>query len=717
MANYSYLNDKAFLRALDNENYKEQFVKIIVLDFKTERPLANLTGKCTAGSCNVSGTSNMRRTASCTVAVDFDGIKVAGQTGLQQYNNITEVQNLISMNKKVRIETGFTNTLTWEYPNYANYSIIWFPLGTYVIKSASISKNNSGVNISLTLNDKTALLNGDMGGTIPAATVFSEAELFNSSGTKSTKDKLLIKDIIKYIVVEFGGENPDNVIVSDIADYIVKVMKWKGKNNVYLNLKSTEKTLTTTRPETGIQNTDWFEYKYGEDVGYMNEAFVYPGTLECATGETVASVLDKIKNTLGNFEWFYDLDGRFIFQEKKNYLLSSPTISDINDIVGSDYLSRSGSGKSVYIFDRENSSLITSIANSPQYQNIKNDFIVWGTTKTATGATKPIRYHLAFDKIPTITASGYKCIVYTDYKGLQQAIVLKEDENFAYATSDSDITNKKLHYLKKDADGNFWEVWHWDDETEKFRRFTDRKVCVIHPGDWRAELYFRGLAASNKTFAKNPYSAELNAELPKFYNILKTFSNSYDETTGAKIPVYTGGFRDDLPLSNYEYWLDFLEGDTNGGSANISQFSVNNIGRRTKVVTDGNSNCIFPVNIPPYVYIAATGDTTEDLNIAKSKGQQAIQVTEDIYNNLILGGNQNPAYDKVKELLYQFTSYNESVTLSVVPIYYLEPNTRITVHDNETGVHGDYLINTISLPLTPNGTSNISAVKCLERTF
>ena len=68
-------------------------------------------------------------------------------------------------------------------------------------------------------------------------------------------------------------------------------------------------------------------------------------------------------------------------------------------------------------------------------------------------------------------------------------------------------------------------------------------------------------------------------------------------------------------------------------------------------------------------------------------------------------------------MLYQFTQYNESINLSVIPIYHLEPNTRITVYDNDTGVNGDYLIKSISLPLAPNGTSNISATKCIERTF
>jgi hypothetical protein len=31
-------------------------------------------------------------------------------------------------------------------------------------------------------------------------------------------------------------------------------------------------------------------------------------------GETVVSILDKIKNILGNYEYFYDINGNFVFQ-------------------------------------------------------------------------------------------------------------------------------------------------------------------------------------------------------------------------------------------------------------------------------------------------------------------------------------------------------------------------------------------------------------------
>jgi hypothetical protein len=288
------------------------------------------------------------------------------------------------------------------------------------------------------------------------------------------------------------------------------------------------------------------------------------------------------------------------------------------------------------------------------------------------------------------------------------------------------MTDKKIHYLKyvtNEAGEGIIEVWHWDDEIESFRRFSDRQVATVIAHDWRVELYFQGLGSLNKTFAKNPYSAELNAELPKFCDFsyskprLERITIAGSGFPGAVlVPKYTSGFKEEVKQSNYEYWLDFLEGNPND-NVSIAQFNVNNIGRRTKVVTDSNSNCLFACSNPTYVLIEANGDVREQLKIAESKNQQVIQVSPEIFNNLVLGGSRNAAYDKVRELLYQFTSFNESISLSVVPIYYLEPNTRITVHDNETGVHGDYLIKSISLPLTTNGTSSISATRCLERTF
>ena len=727
---YKYLKDKEFLKRFDQQRHKEQYVRITILDFKTENTIAAIEGVTTSGSVNVSGTSSMRRTASLSLSVHPDGVYNYTNGQFVSYHNITEVQNLVSMNKKIRIETGFKNSLA-SYGYYPEYSIIWFPLGTFVIKTANIAKSNNGVNISLTLNDKAALLNGDMGGVIPAGTIFSEQEIFNRDGTDSTIEKLLIKDIIRSIVTEFGGEKPENVIINDIPDVITKVVKWTG-SGILFQFDYLGGTYFTTNDPTkkgfidikGLQldvnDKDLTKHKYGEDVGRQYEKFVYPGTLECNAGETVASVLDKIKNVLGNYEWFYDLDGRFIFQEIKNYLNNSITKSIVK-LSAEDYLSSANLDKSVYTFD--NSNLITSISNAPQYQNIKNDFVVWGVAKTATGSDKPIRYHLAFDTKPTVSNEARYCLVYKDYKGLRQVIILKENENFSYLTSRNVPTdaNKRFYYLLWNDTLDHYDIYHWDEDTEEYINVYNAEdcfVCYLTTDDWRTELYFLGLEVGNKTFIKNYYSAELNAEWPKIYDVAKTQAGTgtgvdfipiyINNEKGKTIPKYTGGYRDNIDETNYEYWLDFLDEGVN------SQFNVNNIGRRTKVVSDNSSNCIFAKEIPNVAFVNADGNVSDEI-LGDTEVTPVVQVSPEIYSKLVVGGSHNSAFDKVRELLFQHTQYNESISLSVIPIYYLEPNTRITVHDSDVAVNGDYLIKTISLPLTVGGTSNISATRCIEK--
>jgi hypothetical protein len=46
---------------------------------------------------------------------------------------------------------------------------------------------------------------------------------------------------------------------------------------------------------------------YGETAGYHAIPLIYNNDLILNAGETVTSLLDKIKNMLGDFEYFYDL--------------------------------------------------------------------------------------------------------------------------------------------------------------------------------------------------------------------------------------------------------------------------------------------------------------------------------------------------------------------------------------------------------------------------
>ena len=53
--------------------------------------------------------------------------------------------------------------------------------------------------------------------------------------------------------------------------------------------------------------------EHGDATGYRPTDLVYAGELISSIGESLTSILDKIKNMLGAFEYFYDINGRFIF--------------------------------------------------------------------------------------------------------------------------------------------------------------------------------------------------------------------------------------------------------------------------------------------------------------------------------------------------------------------------------------------------------------------
>ena len=385
-----------------------------------------------------------------------------------------------------------------------------------------------------------------------------------------------------------------------------------------------------------------------------------------------------------------------------------------------DYFIDNSNGKSVYTFD--DGLLVSSYSNAPQFQMIKNDYIVWGIKKTTTGNTLPIRYHLAIDTKPKI-GNTYQVFEYIDDNdGLEKCKCA-----IPYSSYEVLIANPGAaltYYQAPDfEDESLLRLYIWEDEEykriptadeldmiesmtekeqEEYRKehlFTKSEISYadfteITTTDWRTELYLQGTIAEPLGRDSNYYYAELNAEWPKLYDVKA--KKYYPEVKN--IP------------SNIDYYLDFID-----IGAKISELSVSNIGRRTIVVNDDNINCIFESDIPDFVIIE-TGDGAEEArNECKARDQRYIQVDSNIYSQLALGGVSNSAYNKVRELLYQNTSYNESVTLQAIPIYYLEPNTRITVNDAESNIYGDYMISTMSIPLDINGTMSISAVRALER--
>lgn len=99
----------------------------------------------------------------------------------------------------------------------------------------------------------------------------------------------------------------------------------------------------------------------------------------------------------------------------------------------------------------------------------------------------------------------------------------------------------------------------------------------------------------------------------------------------------------------------------------------------------------------------------------ESQGQKYVELDNDIYSKITIGTYCYTAQETAQELLYQHTNYNETIVLQAVPIYYLEPNTRISVYNQKAGIYGDYVIKSISLPIDAGSIMTINAIRARER--
>ena len=701
----NYLKDATFLRQLDNERNKTIYVKIIVLDLD-ENPIREISGRVsTQGSINIDGQSSMRRTANVTFLAE------------EANNDLQNVDNILSINKKVQLLIGVENTINSKYED-----IIWFSMGIFLIIQPNLSHSLQGVTISLTLKDKMCLLNGECGGTLPASITFHSYEQVQTDGSTIDVPQLIF-DIIQTLVCNYGGIPIHKIIINDIPKEIKQIVRYVGTTPLYYNTITSVFTIDQNYVDRDVAlNPDsegaWSVFNYNEDVGYTYTDFVYPGELVSGIGETVCSVLDKIKNVLGNFEYFFDVNGNFVFQEVKNYLNNSYdalddsfssyriynagkldlqtnnlNILDVNNYVV-DYRSNS---KSMYTFE-EGSGLISSFSNTPSYTNIKNDFHIWGQN----GDNQVIHYHLALMEKPTVMNS-YWVVFPLDPEGNKTGEIrlasLEEYENLTGLKGETwkigenvdayvETLNEKLVYNGKKAEV-LEETFYPNSSTSPIESYT--------PEDWRAEMYLQGLTKLRIGQRPTIYEQEL----------IDLFGSIYDfPNKRFKVDIVHNP-------NNLAYFFDALE-----PVGKLHNCSVNALYPRIVACQEESVNKLYDKDVPNIILINKEEDIIrrgEIVDRCEIEGQPYANVDSAIFNKIAIGTVGYAAHSKVRELLYQHTNYNEIISLQSIPIYYLDVNRRITVHDMASNIYGDYVVNNISIPLAPGGTMSISATRALER--
>lgn len=632
---FEYLNDMDFLTQLDKLHMRVQYAKIILLSFKDEEPIKEIQGSITSGNLSVNGSSAIRRTINLTMLASIDN------------SNLEDIDNEISINKKIKVLIGYDNPLK-SYKNYGD--IIWFPCGLFVLSSANISRSTSGWNISITGKDKMCLLDGTAGGTLPASITFHESLVQLDNGDVEIQYPTIFQ-IIYEAVNHWGGEAIENIIITDIDEEIKMLVRYMGDKPVYFS--NDYQSLSFEAQEDYPHM-----FSYGQDAGYKYTDFTYPGELVLNAGDTVVTLLDKIVSTLGNYEYFYNIDGKFVFQEIKNYL---NTGSPLLELSPEDYVRSYNNAK--FLYSLTDLDTTTAITRNPKYDNVKNDFYVWGKRKTSTGVEVSIRYHLAIDDKPDIDLA------------MQNMWEVKDKKS-----------NLIVRY-----DFNTLDDYSVDDYTV---------TLVGTPCDeWREELYRRALNAqvSNSVY-DNYYDSELIAEWRNLYNPM---NKNWDATNHWNPDVFNNP-------GSINFWLDFI--DT---SSALGKYSIKNIGRRTKVVNNNDIKTVYNSEVPDVVFIEGLD---QDLIVKyQGIGQRFFILTNEYYDMFSISTTGTSCFDQIREMMYQNLCYNTTISLTCLPKYYIEPNNIIRVEDKDSNIYGNYQITQYSLPLTYNGTMSITATEVLTR--
>lgn len=461
--------DKDFLKELDRIPLKEVYAEIIALNDKDE-VLESIEGYITAGTINIDGASSVRRT--CTLTV------VANELNIHEY--------YWGLRNKFKLSVGLKNDINPKYPD-----IIWFDQGIFIISNFTTTQGASNYTINIQGKDKMSKLNGEMGGMITGLTHDFGKILVTSKTGDTTEEDFLLKDIIIGAVHQFANEPLYNIIVNDLDDQGLELLEYKGEDPIYIIIDEStgessninfdgEAVYINTETGRNIKIKDIPENRYnplfdlekegvvstyltlrdsqdnrysvakltyGVTAGYRLTSLTYAGDLIMNVGETVTAMLDKIVQMLGQYEYFYDIDGKFIFQRKKTYFNSS-----WNNIVNNEdeqYVEPAAYSSAVsYSF--EDGTIIASYQNNPNFANIKNDFAVWGTKKSVTGQELPVHMRFAIDKKPTL---------FVNYEGIHYTTLSEEEIN--KVIEDWYRGENPPFYIKKPNPNGLPEDW-WD---------------------------------------------------------------------------------------------------------------------------------------------------------------------------------------------------------------------------------------------------------------
>lgn len=754
MGKSAYLTDHAFLQRVAQYRVTTYYADITVRDFATEHPLAVIQGKVVSGTINVT-TGSTRRTGSLTIVFDKSTF------------DLVNPDNLIAVNKKIGLSIGINNPF-WGHPERwggAEYEgsqweqypdILLFPQGVFILTAANSSVSATSATVSINFIDKMGMLNGTCGGTIPASISLHDKWIIDGDGNV-TVEYPLIRQIIEETVHHFGGEHPGKIIINDLPTFGRSVVRYMGSTPIHF-------AGTAAAPQDGgfvisPDRTTGFgnSFYQGDDIGYMARDLTFPGELTKGVGSTVEAILTAICNALGNYEFFYDINGDFIFQRIRHFEmtgeaplsatrgLNSPfnISSELDQVFQDGFMPRFSDNQ--FINEFMNADLVSSANHNPQYQLIKNDFVVWGT-RQRDGEDSVVRMRLAVDQKPRerLTEAAIPSDILDTNGVVTTEVPLPQEVDhclcYKWIWEVRDADNMIVTYLFRDngsapsgvAGGIYGPfVWVGDDLIGKNNatgytvrlhspslRADDRSLAGTlpvgpplasnqHAGirngggthaipyQWREELYRMALRAHGTSTEGSAYDMELRAEWREIFDPNNDlFFIRWREHFGPD--VRWSGYKREIVTdpSTIRYWLDFLDINSSMG-----QYSVNRIGRRTIAEDNSQIHEVLNRQVPSMLFIDGAMPAhrlREAVREQQTLGQRFTIINQDLLPLFQFRNSFGSCYETIRNLMHRHLIYNASVTVQSQPIFYLDVNRVIRLNFPDQGIVGNFVINRLS---------------------
>ena len=315
-----------------------------------------------------------------------------------------------------------------------------------------------------------------------------------------------------------------------------------------------------------------------------------------------------------------------------------------------------------YIYEFNTKEKMVSISQNNNINNIKNDFIIWGVLR---GTQNPIHGRYVLDKKPTR---------YYSYG-------TKEKKGKIYTSEDYDwrelIYQMAIDYKNHNDKVDFYEV------------ISQRNPALVQNGLTGYEQYYSDMEAFwRQLYNPNPSEDDKDSYNSKHWHV--NVSNSPE---------------------SLKFWIDFLDV---GGE--LQQFSVKSIGDRVKAENNSKITSIYYKETPEVIIKITDAENKDYENQELVNNQDNSYTVISFPNNLkeafSVSSKGNSTYSRATEMMNNHLLFANTLTISCAPIYYLEPNHKVKIIDERYG--GDYLLDKISIPLTYNGTMNLTLNKIVN---